>query len=384
MSGSNTALIPQSERFWFGDGTVIIRTKERIFRVYMGLLAKKMEPFRGFRDLPQPPNAEILHGCPVVPMDDDSDDMEFYLRVLIDGYMFPLEVAGDDVDIVLGALQTATKYCAPEPQLRCIHYLNHLFPVTLCDWDTRRDVGLLSLLRYALDTAMQCQMLWFVPGICYDIIACTAINHPPYLAIPPEQLSTFTVEQRLLILHGSATVLTGAIHLVSAMRSTVLTRCTNPGVCAVNVKNIAEEWHHRDECDPFMLGMHDNYWEDLDSNDVLCFRCIDSVKKQWQNAREQLWDKLPTALGLPDWEQLRDARSGAMKEQYAYGEQSIFIKPDGISRASVGLNVSQTKRRCDEEQLAGSNVNDIGNEKKNWNYDMKLYTLVRANCSGYG
>jgi hypothetical protein len=76
-----------SERYpdlWFADGTVILRAKDELFRVYGGILAAQSPVFADMFAVPQPEGGEKIEGCPVVDLHDDVRDLKHFLRALHD------------------------------------------------------------------------------------------------------------------------------------------------------------------------------------------------------------------------------------------------------------------------------------------------------------
>lgn len=70
---------------WFTDGNVVLETQRHAFRVYQGPLAQHSPVFRDLFTVPQPTPVEMLEGCPVVHLPDDSEDLRHLLRVLFPG-----------------------------------------------------------------------------------------------------------------------------------------------------------------------------------------------------------------------------------------------------------------------------------------------------------
>ena len=62
----------RSENLWFEDGTVVLQAEDTLFRVYSGILARHSQFFQSLLTLPQPQNAEVYDGCPLIRMSGDS------------------------------------------------------------------------------------------------------------------------------------------------------------------------------------------------------------------------------------------------------------------------------------------------------------------------
>ncbi|OBZ74467.1 hypothetical protein A0H81_05116 [Grifola frondosa] len=67
---------------WFADGNVVLIAGNVTFRVHKSLLAQHSQVFSDIFTVPQPPDAEIMDGCPVVTVSDSPQDFK-HLLVLI-------------------------------------------------------------------------------------------------------------------------------------------------------------------------------------------------------------------------------------------------------------------------------------------------------------
>ena len=66
---------------WFDDGNLIVRTEERTFRVYRGILTCASSVFREMVSLAK---KESSGGCPFVRVSDAAADVSFFLMSLHD------------------------------------------------------------------------------------------------------------------------------------------------------------------------------------------------------------------------------------------------------------------------------------------------------------
>jgi hypothetical protein len=75
------APITRSE-IWHNDGSVVLQPGNTQFRVHWSVLALHSSFFRDMQGLPQPPDQPSVEGCPVVELPDDTEDVEYLLKVL--------------------------------------------------------------------------------------------------------------------------------------------------------------------------------------------------------------------------------------------------------------------------------------------------------------
>lgn len=69
---------------WFEDGNLIVQAGHRVFRVYRGVLAARSPVFHDMLSFPQPSDSELLEGCPVVRLHDDSAEVLIFLKAIFD------------------------------------------------------------------------------------------------------------------------------------------------------------------------------------------------------------------------------------------------------------------------------------------------------------
>ena len=72
------------QELWFEDGNLIIQAGNSQFRVYRGVLAARSSVFRDMLSFPQPPESELVEGCPVVLLHDSGAEVAVFLRAIFD------------------------------------------------------------------------------------------------------------------------------------------------------------------------------------------------------------------------------------------------------------------------------------------------------------
>ncbi len=78
--------VERSTRFWFADGNVVLQTQTMQFRVHCSLLALHSPIMEDCFACPQPENAPMLDGCPLVHLPDPTQDIENFLSLLYGVY----------------------------------------------------------------------------------------------------------------------------------------------------------------------------------------------------------------------------------------------------------------------------------------------------------
>lgn len=64
---------------WFEDGSVILATSSKRFKVYKGMLCQRSDVFKDMFVASQPDPSEAQDGCPVITLHDDADALQHLL-----------------------------------------------------------------------------------------------------------------------------------------------------------------------------------------------------------------------------------------------------------------------------------------------------------------
>ena len=73
------------EELWFDDGNIVLQAGTRQFRVFRGILASRSPIFRDMLAVgAQPPDADLIDGCPLVVLPDGAREMTSFLKALHD------------------------------------------------------------------------------------------------------------------------------------------------------------------------------------------------------------------------------------------------------------------------------------------------------------
>ncbi|TCD63775.1 hypothetical protein EIP91_004958 [Steccherinum ochraceum] len=125
---------------WFEDGSVILSAKDTLFRVYKGILCDASPVFRDLFTVPQPPDREMMEGCPVIRLNDSEEDMENFLKVLFQGIRAMRTVEGPVAasvywPITRALIRLGDKYQVDELLEEGKERLQARLPGTLAAWD---------------------------------------------------------------------------------------------------------------------------------------------------------------------------------------------------------------------------------------------------------
>ena len=84
-ANSGPSSLFQRGKPWLEDGNVILVAGSTGFRVFRSILSECSEVFSDMFMVPQPADAEIFEGCPIVHLPDSKKDVGLVLSVLFGG-----------------------------------------------------------------------------------------------------------------------------------------------------------------------------------------------------------------------------------------------------------------------------------------------------------
>ncbi|KAJ7100470.1 hypothetical protein C8R44DRAFT_566597, partial [Mycena epipterygia] len=123
------------QELWFGDGNLIIQAANQ-FRVYRGILAARLPVFQDMLSFPQPPDSEIIDGCPRVRLPDSAMDVRVFLKCSShSGRFFRPFPASTDFDVIVGYLRLGHKYGVDYLRRHALIHLSSGYPTTLAGAD---------------------------------------------------------------------------------------------------------------------------------------------------------------------------------------------------------------------------------------------------------
>ncbi|KAJ7689802.1 hypothetical protein B0H17DRAFT_936829 [Mycena rosella] len=148
MEVDNEPNVPvRVQELWFDDGNLIIAAGFSLFRVYRGILAARSSVFQDMLSLPQPPDSELVEGCPLVRMHDTAAEVTVFLKAIFDSEFFQMYPSPTTLDVVAGVLRLSQKYSVDYLRRRALGHLSSAFFTTLSArdaWDDDSGTNLLG------------------------------------------------------------------------------------------------------------------------------------------------------------------------------------------------------------------------------------------------
>ncbi|ESK95724.1 hypothetical protein Moror_12453 [Moniliophthora roreri MCA 2997] len=309
---------------WFEDGNIILITQDppnTAFRVHRGVLSRHSEVFQGMFELPQPEatsNSAIDYQ--VVPMYDLPVELSNLVKALYDGASFSNRSIRDFF-YVAGILRLATKYFIGHLRVQAIHHLAQTWTYTLEGHDNMIDLAVrtpsVDDLTYpfvhplhVLNLARETHVSVLLPSALYflslypldDLLRADhrklSIEHPSRPASMMEQSDI--KDYTLMFQHRLDSVLDFTRRICG--QRLPAKGCSNTQICRRNFSRLTSRlessWQMRTGAFHFMLQARNQVSQD----ETFCTSCREEFWRDVSQHRQQLWNELPSVIGLPSWQ----------------------------------------------------------------------------------
>ncbi|KAJ6630419.1 hypothetical protein B0H10DRAFT_1774514 [Mycena sp. CBHHK59/15] len=312
---------------WFDDGNLVLRAEGNMYRVYRGILAARSPVFKDMFALPQPADAEVIEGCPVVRLPDPALEVTVFLRAIFDPVFFEPYPAATNFHIVAGILRLSNKYAVDYLRHRALVHFSSAYFTTLREWQASGEESSpwkrpswhssapLSVYIVSIALAREVEVPWILPFAFYCLAVECAHNVNSALGHFYHNGRTSTLSNA-----DQARLLQGCIPQVTATTSVVrflhfpaaVAGCTGGQKCSLErLRAMERVQDDRDsgeyQCQPLSI------WDEVDWDSLACCRpCMKALKLRHKKDRQEFWEQLPETYDLPGWEQLEEMKRGAL------------------------------------------------------------------------
>ncbi|KAJ7663269.1 hypothetical protein DFH06DRAFT_346759 [Mycena polygramma] len=300
----------RANQLWFEDGGIIVKAETTLFRLSRGVLIIQSPIFADLFSLPQPRDAETMDGCAVVNIPDAAADATVFFRAIFDSSFFEAYPASTTPEVLAGVLRLSSKYEVEHLRRRALVHLSSQFPTKLEDWDRfEHEEAESDDLPPLIELARQSRAPWILPTVFY-LLGSEVSHHLPTVLHGDQQLSDAdqifyvlgsslqreTMRTVMRFLHDPATV-PGCMSIA---------RCTPAKLCALTEVS--------DDCDNYPGICPLDIWAPADwvRLSALCEVCLPALHALHEQARQNLWDRIPQMYGLPPWAELEKLKQAAI------------------------------------------------------------------------
>ncbi|KAJ7023077.1 hypothetical protein C8F04DRAFT_1135580 [Mycena alexandri] len=295
------------EELWFEDGNIVLQAGNSQFRVYRGVLAARSHVFQDMLSFPQPPDSDLVDGCPLVHLPDSEIEVCFFLKAIFDPEFLMPFPSKTTFDAVTSCLRLSHKYGVDFLHRRALIHLSSGYDTKLSRWDVVGTFGVNRALNdimswswpkdpangiYAVTLYREVGALWLLPNAFYNISA----------RFPPAEDEAAFVKGYIIQTESTTTeilkFLSDPLHING---------CTSPTECALKrFQAIGETRRSITYRNPLAV------WSNWHLLDGVCSVCLAKLKQEHQAARQAFFDKLPGIYGLPPWEELEEMKAAAI------------------------------------------------------------------------
>ncbi|KAJ7500465.1 hypothetical protein B0H11DRAFT_1714417 [Mycena galericulata] len=308
------------EDLWFEDGNIVIQAGNSQFRVYRGVLAARSSVFKDMLSVPQPPESELVDGCPLVRLTDSEMEVEVFLKALFLPEFFMPFPSATTFDVAAGCLRLSHKYGVDYLRRRALVHLSSVYHSKL----STRDIAEHYLSDshppgesheiYAVEVFREVDALWLLPYAFYNLswafnrskVDTDVFHGGDYIGIP----IGLSMRDQESFLQGHAIQSHYAIKILSFLTDPFdIEGCTSPAECAIARFRAAGNIQDRYLDDTLNAWSEVGHWDMLES---VCPICLAALKTTHEAARQAFWDELPGIYGLPSWEELEKMKIAAI------------------------------------------------------------------------
>ncbi|KAJ6567025.1 hypothetical protein B0H19DRAFT_1067279 [Mycena capillaripes] len=327
MDVDTTAAIPtRVEELWFSDSGLVVQAEQSLFRVSGAVLAARSLVFKDMLSFTQPPDAANIDGCPIVRLPDSAVDVAYFLRAIFDSSFFEPHPSKTELDIVISILHMSNKYAVDYLLRRALAHLSSEFPTTLAghDLDVEQDPTSMTIGLADLDAATvacitiarEVNALWLLPSLFYQlastddvgiprVLNCVAHNHSP---------AKLSEDDRILFLKSSLQVSRQGNYLVRFLHSPdTIPGCERGKKCTRVRLEVLEKAQTRiiGKYSANPLSMFNDSMDEVLLGGC-CGICYRFCRKAHREARQAIWDELPSFCDLPPWAELEIMKASAL------------------------------------------------------------------------
>ncbi|KAK7036043.1 BTB domain-containing protein, partial [Favolaschia claudopus] len=310
------------EDLWFDDGNLVIQAQSTLYRVYRGFLSSRSTVFEDMLAFPQPPDAELVEGCPLVRLPDPENEVTPFLKaIFLPEFFMPYPARTKYVDL-FGCLRLSNKYQVDYLRTRSLVHLSSAYPMDLqhadrtyyekasgggASWPTFNQP-----MPQMIQTILLARVVgatWILPWAFYDLSVYIGMRYaailPPVTPKPlPSMQATFMRGHQQQIEATSADILGCLYRQVVGCQT--LEQCYQ-----VRLEALESAWIRLRNYPSLPLHIWDNnYWESVAHH--LCATCLTGSKNALENARKNFFRNLPSMYECPSWEELKQMRTAAI------------------------------------------------------------------------
>ncbi|KAJ6567045.1 hypothetical protein B0H19DRAFT_939766 [Mycena capillaripes] len=315
------------QELWFEDGNLVIQAENSQYRVFRSILARASPIFHDMLSFPQPPESELVDGCPFVRLPDRDSEVAPFLRAIFDSEFFAPYPALTDFDTIVGCLKLGHKYSVDYIFRRALVHLSSGYHTKLADSDANFDDNSPIFMKaswphpspvtyriFIIQLAREVDASWILPtafynlSVSFDTLGMDVFHGATYNDIPVaisrddqksllqgHSIQVASCLKDIPLFFVQPRVVDGCLHVVNCIRKRLEALGNFMSSVEAGIACPLDVWEEKD-------------WDSIN----LCPSCLKKLKQTHQEARQAFWDKLPEIYGLPPWEELEKMKAAAL------------------------------------------------------------------------
>ncbi|KAJ7494295.1 hypothetical protein B0H11DRAFT_1717361 [Mycena galericulata] len=333
-TGTHIETTPQrNPELWFEDGNIVIQAGNSQFRVHRGILAARSPVFQDMLAFPQPPDSELVEGCPLVRLPDSAAEVTVFLKAIFEPEFFRPFPFLTEFDIVIGCLRLSHKYGVDYLRRRALIHLSSAYHTTLSasdkstyeeDQNSNRPAMEITSWSwpkdhiyniYAIQIAREVGALWILPSVFYNLsdgsisnLGRTCLHGAVYNGVH----TSLSIQDQEGFLNGNLLQNRSTLDVLRFLSHPMdIEGCYTPTQCATARLSAVRQSVQMIRSYP---SIPIDIWEDEDWGrlEEVCPVCLAVLRETHEDARQAFWDKLPEMYGLPSWEKLEKMKIDAI------------------------------------------------------------------------
>ncbi|KDR70183.1 hypothetical protein GALMADRAFT_127833 [Galerina marginata CBS 339.88] len=309
----------RSEKFWFQSGDVVLHVENTQFKVHREMLSLHSNVFKDTFSMPQ--NADRRHledafvdGCPVVPLSDKASDVEVMLSIFY--YNFQKHNWRELMHIgdLSTLLRLGKKYEIDHFTKEALRRLRVDHPTTLDAWDAHDFYLAYQEIAWD-DSSFDVDMCVINLAYEHSLLSILPVAYLRFLQL--NSLDSIVLEEIEVCSTGRLQCILGNARISNFIRNRLTEWCAHevltPGKDCSTLQTCAAL--RLTTVDPkkfwlwagFDAADHYSFLQPLEKIRFsgFCPACTKAIQTRYDEVRAQLWEKLPTFFGLPEWEELK-------------------------------------------------------------------------------
>jgi hypothetical protein len=296
---------------WFEDGNIVIQAEDYQFCLFKSFLTTRSPIFKDTFAIPQPTDAERINGCPVLRIHDSATDAAHFFTAIFNSETFLPRPAPTTFEKLAAILRLATKYEVEYLRQRALDHLSSGYPMSLAQWREDEDPPATfsvfpSDALATINLAREVGCPWVLPTALYDYCKFTGPAEILRGTLQDGVLLALSETDKQLCSEAREAQREASKDLENFLTAPLPDDCT--GVGCLESRLVWLRYLNKLRQDGFWLDPTEG-WEHWGVfSEHVCEPCLLACRKKYEDARQAVWESIPSMFKLPSWAELQVER----------------------------------------------------------------------------